>query len=164
LRYIQEQKLTKGIQHKLLVKLLGYNYSLEYKKGKENKVADALSRVKHRIYEIFISATIPVWMTGVFKSYSDDLKCKELIQQLTVTPTALPNFTFSKGLLRYKNKIYVGSSTPLRKNIIDYLHNSELGRHSGKRIRMKESTSLPLAKPKAKSGGLYKAMPNMPAQ
>jgi hypothetical protein len=45
LRYIQEQKLTEGIQHKLLVKLLGYNYSVEYKKGKENKVADALSRV-----------------------------------------------------------------------------------------------------------------------
>jgi hypothetical protein len=32
LRYIQEQKLTEGIQHKLLVKLLGYNYSMEYKK------------------------------------------------------------------------------------------------------------------------------------
>jgi hypothetical protein len=72
-------------------------------------------------------------MTEVFKSYSDDLKCQELIQQLTVTSTALPNFTFSKGLLRYKNKIYVGSSTPLRKNIIDSLHNFELGGHSGEK-------------------------------
>jgi hypothetical protein len=86
LRYIQEQKLTEGIQHKLLVKLLGYNYSVEYKKGKENKVADALSRVNHIFYEMFTSAAIPVWMTKVVKSYSEDLKCKELIQQLTVTP------------------------------------------------------------------------------
>ena len=29
LKYIQEQKLTEGIQHKLLVKLLGYNYVVE---------------------------------------------------------------------------------------------------------------------------------------
>jgi hypothetical protein len=106
---------------------------VEYKKGKENKVADALSRVNHIFYEMFTSAAIPVWMTKVVKSYSEDLKCKELIQQLTVTPTALPNFTFSEGLLHYKHKIYVGSITPLRKYIIDSLHNSELGGHSGEK-------------------------------
>ena len=44
LRYIQEQRVTEGIQHKLLIKLLGYNYSVEYKKGRENRAADALSR------------------------------------------------------------------------------------------------------------------------
>ena len=32
LKYIQEQKLVEGIQHKLLIKLLGYNYRVEYKK------------------------------------------------------------------------------------------------------------------------------------
>jgi hypothetical protein len=37
LKYIQDQKLTEGIQHKLLVKLLGYNYSVEYKKGRKTK-------------------------------------------------------------------------------------------------------------------------------
>lgn len=52
-KYIQEQKLTEGIQHKLLLKLLGYNFTVEYKKGKENKVADALSRVKvHGLYAL----------------------------------------------------------------------------------------------------------------
>jgi hypothetical protein len=34
LKYIQEEKLTEGIQHKLLIKLLGYNYTVEYKKEK----------------------------------------------------------------------------------------------------------------------------------
>lgn len=43
LKYIQEQRLVEGIQHKLLFKLLGYNYTVEYKKGKDNRVADALS-------------------------------------------------------------------------------------------------------------------------
>ena len=48
LKYIQDQKLTEGIQHKLLIKLLGYNFTIEYKQGKKNKVADALSRVQYK--------------------------------------------------------------------------------------------------------------------
>lgn len=49
LTYIQEQKLTEGIQHKLLIKLLGYSFKIEYKQGKNNKVVDALSRFKCRL-------------------------------------------------------------------------------------------------------------------
>jgi hypothetical protein len=47
LKYIGEQRLIQGIQHKLLIKLLGYNYTIEYKKGHENKAVDALSRMPH---------------------------------------------------------------------------------------------------------------------
>jgi hypothetical protein len=62
LKHIQEQKLTEGIQHKLLIKLLGYKFRVEYKKGKENKVADALSRVKYAISTLISSAAIPAWI------------------------------------------------------------------------------------------------------
>jgi hypothetical protein len=34
LKHIQEQGLTEGVQHKLMIKLLGYKYITEYKKGK----------------------------------------------------------------------------------------------------------------------------------
>ena len=34
LKYIHDQRLVEGVQHKLLVKLLGYNYTVEYKKSK----------------------------------------------------------------------------------------------------------------------------------
>ncbi|XP_015688048.1 uncharacterized protein LOC107303452 [Oryza brachyantha] len=44
LKYMMSQRLTEGIQHKLLLKLLEYDYTIEYKSGKENRVADALSR------------------------------------------------------------------------------------------------------------------------
>jgi hypothetical protein len=44
LKYMNEQRLVQGIQHKLMVKLMGYNYKIEYKKGKESRAADALSR------------------------------------------------------------------------------------------------------------------------
>ena len=59
LRYIHDQKIVEGIQHKLLVKLLGYNYKIEYKKGKDNKAADALSRATHSSDIMAISCIIP---------------------------------------------------------------------------------------------------------
>jgi hypothetical protein len=52
-----------------LIKLLGYNYTVEYKKGRENRVADALSRVKYRLSAIFASAAIPAWITETRATY-----------------------------------------------------------------------------------------------
>ena len=133
LKYIQEQKLIEGIQHKLLVERLGYNYTVEYKKGKENLVADALSRVKHKLCSMFTSSAIPTWITEVGQSYTADTKCNDLIQQLIVLPTSVPHYTFAKGLLRCKSKIYIDSHTDLRDKIISSLHSSELGGHSGEK-------------------------------
>lgn len=45
LKYMTSQRLVEGIQHKLLLKLLEFDYTIEYKKGKENKVADVLKLV-----------------------------------------------------------------------------------------------------------------------
>lgn len=131
LKYIQEQKLTEGIQHKLLVKLLGYNYTVEYKKGRENRAADALSRIKYAVNSLLSSTVQPAWISDVVKSYKNDKKCSEIIAEIAINANSKPHFTFLNGVLRYKNKIVVGSSTTIRHDIIQAFHKSELGGHSG---------------------------------
>jgi len=44
LPFLLEQKITTALQQKGLTKLLGLDYSIQYKKGTENTAADALSR------------------------------------------------------------------------------------------------------------------------
>jgi len=133
LRYIHDQRLVEGIQHKLLVKLLGYNYKVEYKKGKENKVADALSRVQHTTTVQAISLVVPVWIEQVINTYQDDRACLDLITKLSVDANAVPNFTLQNGILRYKGRVLVGTSGSLKSLLLDTFHKSALGGHSGER-------------------------------
>lgn len=114
LKYIHEQRLVEGIQHKLLVKLLGFNYKVEYKRGMENRVADAISRVPHPQELMAITQAIPVWMEHVITTYEQNEKCLTLITQLSIDSNAVPHYTLSNGILRYKNKIHIGSTGSLR--------------------------------------------------
>lgn len=70
LKYLMEQKLTTLLQHKWLSKLLGYDYSVVYKKGKDNLVVDALSRChENQVGCNAIHVVVPEWkkdlQTGV---------------------------------------------------------------------------------------------------
>jgi hypothetical protein len=133
LKYIQEQKLVEGIQHKLLIKLLGYNYKVEYKKGKENRVDDALSRAPHAQQLLTISSVVPAWIEQVTQSYLQDDHCLELLTKLSVDSTTVPNYTLANGILRHKGKVLVGNNGPLRLQLLDHFHKSALGGHSGER-------------------------------
>ena len=113
MKYILDQKLVVGIQYKLLIKLLGYNYTVEYKKGKENKVADALSRAPHAEV-IAISCVVPVWIELVTASYTEDVKCLDLITKLSIDNTAVLNFSLHNGILRHKGKIVIGEDGHLK--------------------------------------------------
>ncbi|KAJ0628009.1 putative nucleotidyltransferase, Ribonuclease H [Helianthus annuus] len=56
LKHLLAQKITTPLQHKWLAKLMGYDYSIEYKQGRENVAADALSRVQGGVlFEMAVS-------------------------------------------------------------------------------------------------------------
>jgi len=84
LKYFLEQILSSKEQQKWVPKMLGYDYEIIYKKGKQNVVADALSR-KDEDVEAFlcaISISQPDWMNEERDEWKNDKEVWELIQKI----------------------------------------------------------------------------------
>jgi RNase H-like domain found in reverse transcriptase len=72
LKHLLEQRLHHTLQHKGLCKLLGLDYVIQYKKGIENKTADALSRREHvteGIEAMAVTTLNPQWLDELQESY-----------------------------------------------------------------------------------------------
>lgn len=121
-----------------MLKLLGLDYKIQYKKEKENKASDALSRRGHEERSSrAISVAVPEWITDVLTSYQGDEECQKLIAQLTLQPTRSSAYAYDQGLLRYKGKLYIGKEGDLRRKLLDQMHNSALRGHSGQQATYK---------------------------
>jgi hypothetical protein len=128
--HLQDQSLSTELQRKAMVKLEGLQFTLQYKKGLENKVVDALSRVGYIFSIQSTSAVVPVWIQ-VLNSYVVDDSAQKLLQELDVVSPNDKGFSLSQGLIRHKKKIWVGANSTLHTKIISVFHSSAMGGHSG---------------------------------
>lgn len=71
LNFITNQKITEGVQHKLMMKLLEFNFTIQYKKCSTTRVADALPRVLPKCMSM--SSVTPVWAEELLLSFKNDL-------------------------------------------------------------------------------------------
>ncbi|KAK9032806.1 hypothetical protein V6N11_017849 [Hibiscus sabdariffa] len=134
LKHLLEQKVTTSIQKKGLTKLLGLDYTIKYRKCISNLAADALSRNYEGTSELLQMATTtitPTWVTDIEQSYSNDQLAEKRITKLFVLQGKQGDWSFSKGIIRFQNRVYVGEGSDLRNQIITILQDSPLGGHSG---------------------------------
>lgn len=98
--YLLGQKISTPAQQKWLTKLLGFDYTIEDKRGKENVVADPLSRLhKPRKMEdtpigslYAISSVVPHWKLEVRSSLENDVFFTNIFSQLAIKPSLVPDF------------------------------------------------------------------------
>jgi hypothetical protein len=65
LAYLNEQNLHSELQHKAMTCLMGLQFRVVYRKGKESLAADALSRVGHMMAIQAVSVVQPQWLQEV---------------------------------------------------------------------------------------------------
>jgi hypothetical protein len=129
---LADQRLHTEWQQKVFTKVLGLQYKVVYKKGVENKVADALSRKLYHSATCFaVSVVTPAWLSEVVDSYQNDDHALSLITKLSVDPAVVPKFILQNGLLRYNNRIWIGNNQQLKHKLLLAFHSSPMGGHSG---------------------------------
>jgi hypothetical protein len=120
-------------QQKWVTKILGYDFEIVYKKGKQNVVADALSR-KDEDVEAFlyaISIIQPDWIIEAKYEWKNDEKVWTLIQRLWQDSSASDTFTWKNDSLWYKYRLYLCKNSQLKQKVLLELHTSLVGGHSG---------------------------------
>jgi hypothetical protein len=85
LKYFLEQILSLEEQQKWVTNMLGYDFEIIYKKGKQNVVADALSRKDEDVEALFCAISIiqPDWINEARDEWKNDEEVWPLIQKFT---------------------------------------------------------------------------------
>eukprot|EP00253_Pinus_taeda_P034845 PITA_34845 len=112
--------------------LSGFDFEIKHLKGKENRVADALSRKMHCLYEI---ATSKGWSTfheeikKVAEQYPEYQQKKQQVQEVTSDIRQQGYELKALGILYYKKRIYIPNHAEVKKRILDEYHRSPYGGH-----------------------------------
>lgn len=131
LSFLDNQVMHSDLQRKARARLMGLHFKILYKKGKENLVADALSRVGHCMALQAVSEVQPLWIQEVINSYVIDEEAQQLMSQLLLHSPDEQGFSLYQGFIRKGSQIWIANNTALRTKIIVALHYSVVGGHSG---------------------------------
>jgi len=110
---------------------MGLDYSIQYKKGKENVAADALSRCHEKGSLVAITTLVLEWCQEIITSYEGDEKVKALLEKVVVSREERDEYSLVGGMLRYQGRLVVGNNGELKRRIIQSLHESAIRGHLG---------------------------------
>lgn len=131
---------------------------MEYKHGREYRAADALSRrledysfsnahpsvsgltlidvatsvsVDTTASFFLISLPCSSWLDILKDSYAHDHEYQQLFNALAVEGSTLTGFALHNGVLFYKGRVFLSHNSPLKPLVLQHVHDSPFGGHSG---------------------------------
>ncbi|TQD92478.1 hypothetical protein C1H46_022039 [Malus baccata] len=148
LKYFLSQRTNTTFQQKWVSKLLGFDYEVQYRQGKDNIVADALSRVPGStlLPETHVdnkgdicSITYPYfgWLDELRRDMEQDSwvlqKKKEVEDNATAVlcNTKLSKYHLDNGFLKYKHRIVIGAESTWRRKVFEEHHSTPIAGHEG---------------------------------
>lgn len=104
LRYLLEQTITTEAQQKWLVKLMGYDFTVEHKKGRNNSAADSLYRREDHVQVATISSPIPQWLEPIKEEVAQEKELQALVG-LIKRGEAVGPWSYKSRVIFFKGRI-----------------------------------------------------------
>lgn len=127
MKELLEQRLQTPEQQQWLPKFLGYDFVIQYKPGRENLPANALSRS-------FLMAwleAVGVWMNQVSALLQEDNSLAAIYKQCMEGTVQGTEYAVKDGLLFWKGRMMIPSNKELKEQIMQEFHASKIGGHEG---------------------------------
>lgn len=128
LKFLLEQRIITSPQQHWLSKLMGFDFAVEYRAGRHNIVADALSRITET--EPLI-ASISGPEVSIFELVRSEIQQSDQLQQLLKNiqeEEAIGPWEYKNGLIFFKGRVYLLPASPLVEVVLSSVHN---GSHEG---------------------------------
>ena len=133
LKFLLDQKVGTPTQQKWIAKLMGYIFQVEYKKGMDNQVADALSRKEDPPQTTMFLLSFPQlsWLDELQQSYATNPDLNKIIEGIQNGNSSFQAYSYNGNVLVYKDRVVLGQNSPLKSRVLHYIHDSPFVGHSG---------------------------------
>jgi hypothetical protein len=125
LKFLLDQRLSTIPQHRWVSKLMGFDFSVEYKPGKMNIVADALSRRTADEPEEGSLAALSTPQFDLFAASRQEVIRDSTLSSLRTSIEAgqkSPQWAVVDGLITFDQRIYLPATSPLLPSMITAAH------------------------------------------
>ncbi|KAH9646382.1 hypothetical protein KPL70_024860 [Citrus sinensis] len=150
IRELLQQVIQTPEQQFYVRKLLGYHFRVEYKPGRTNSAADALSRVHEvdvpELYDhypatmLLASCPIPEFLS-ILRAENQSLPDLLALHQKYSSGSVMYPYSVSDGILRFKNRFFISSHSVLKPSLLQEFHATPVAGHAGvKRTLVRLST------------------------
>ena len=161
LRELMSQVVQTPEQHYYLSKLLGFDYTIQYKVGSSNAVVDALSRTNSSPSGelLLLSVPNPDFMDDLRRTLHSNAEFQTQISKVRAQPGDYSDYRIHNELLLFKNHIWLYDDNPYIPNLMLEFHATPLGGHFGV-AKTKTSTQRPagLLQPLPTPSGVWEDM------
>ncbi|KAL4325224.1 hypothetical protein GQ457_11G000740 [Hibiscus cannabinus] len=129
LRELTQQTIQTPEQQHWLSKLIGYEFEIQYRPGKLNTVADALSRESSTMFMALSRTTLGV-IENLKRASEIDKELRALKMQIQEGNLSSSEYKI-QGLVLYKDRIVIPNESVLKFLLLKEFHSSTMGGHAG---------------------------------